>query len=102
MIAELNAVLDAWDQEDEGRRIADRTRIVGEFLAIERPLLAPLPPEAFETGRVLTPRVDRYARGTMRMNRYSIPIGLIGRQMRVLLHASDLVIYDGRAEVARH
>jgi transposase len=101
-LAELNALLDVWDQEDEGRRIADRTRTVGEFFAIERPLLAPLPPEAFETGRVLTPRVDRYAQVTVRMNRYSVPAGLIGRQVRVLLHASDLVVYDGRAEVARH
>jgi len=101
-IAELNALLDGWDQEDEGRRIADRTRTVGQFFAIERPLLAPLPPEAFETGRVLTPQVDRYAQVTARMNRYSVPAGLIGRQVRVLLHASDLVVYDGRAEVARH
>jgi len=101
-LAELNALLDVWDQEDEGRRIADRTRTVGEFFAIERPLLAPLPSEAFETGRVLTPRVDRYAQVTVRMNRYSVPAGLIGRQVRVLLHASDLVVYDGRAEVARH
>ena len=94
-IAELNALLDAWDQEDEGRRIADRTRTVGEFFAIERPLLAPLPPEAFETGRVFTPRVDRYAQVSVRMNRYSVrsadrPSG------RVLLHASELVVYDGR------
>ena len=101
-IAELNALLDAWDQEDEGRRIADRTRTVGEFFAMERPLLAPLPPEAFETGRMFTPRVDRYAQVTVRMNHYSVPAGLIGRQVRVLLHASDLVVYDGRAEVARH
>jgi hypothetical protein len=101
-IAEPNALLDGWDQEDEGRRIADRTRTVGQFFAIERPLLAPLPQEAFETGRVLTPRVDRYAQVTVRMNRYSVPAGLIGRQVRVLLHASDLVVYDDRAEVARH
>jgi hypothetical protein len=101
-IAELNALLDVWDQEDEERRIADRTRTVGEFFAIERPLLARLPQEAFETGRILTPRVDRYAQVTVRMNRYSVPMRLIGRQVRVLLHASDLVVYDGRAEVARH
>lgn len=101
-IAELNARLDVWDQEDEERRIADRTRTVGEFFAIEKPLLAPLPPEAFETGRMFTPRVDRYAQVTVRMNRYSVPMRLIGHQVRVLLHASDLVVYDGRAEVARH
>jgi transposase len=101
-LAELNARLDAWDLEDEQRRISDRARTVGEFFAIERPLLAPLPLEAFETGRVLTPRVDRYAQVTVRMNRYSVPVRLIGRQVRVLLHASELVIYDGRAQVARH
>jgi hypothetical protein len=101
-IAELNELLDVWDQEDEERRIADRTRTVGEFFAIERPLLAPLPSEPFETGRMFTPRVDRYAQVTVRMNRYSVPMRLIGHQVRVLLHASDLVVYDGRAEVARH
>ena len=38
----------------------------------------------------------------VRNNRYSVPVRLIGRRVRVLLHASDLVIYDGRTEVARH
>jgi hypothetical protein len=28
-------------------------------------------------------------------------VRLIGRRVRVLLHASDLVIYDGRTEAAR-
>ena len=79
-----------------------RARTVGEFLAIERPLLRPLPEEPFETGLWLTPRVDRFAQVMVRNNRYSVPVRLIGRRVRVLLHASDLVIYDGRAVVARH
>lgn len=101
-LAELNALIDTWDLEDEQRRIADRTRTIGEFFAMERPLLAPLPQEAFETGRVFTPRADRYAQVTVRMNRYSVPMRLIGHQVRVLLHASELVVFDGRTEVARH
>ncbi|WUA47230.1 DUF5395 domain-containing protein [Streptomyces sp. NBC_01367] len=36
------------------------------------------------------------------MNRYSVPVRLIGRTVRVMLHASELVVYDGRQEVARH
>jgi len=36
------------------------------------------------------------------MNRYSVPVRMIGRPVRVLLHASELVIFDGRAVVARH
>jgi hypothetical protein len=38
----------------------------------------------------------------VRTNRYSVPVRLIGRRVRVLLNASDLVVFDGRAEVAQH
>ena len=51
---------------------------------------------------MFTPRVDRYSQVTVRMNRYSVPVRMIGRPVRVLLHASELVIFDGRTEVARH
>lgn len=101
-IQALNAMIDAWDAADEARRIGSRARTVGEFLAIERPLLRPLPAEPLETGRWFTPWVDRFAQVTVRTNKYSVPARLIGRRVRVLLHASDLVIYDGHAEIARH
>ena len=101
-IGVLNTMIDQWDADDEVRRIGSRARTVGEFLAIERPLLKPLPEEPFETGRWFTPRVDRFAQVTVRTNRYSVPVRLIGRRVRVLLHASDLVIYDGHAAMARH
>jgi hypothetical protein len=38
----------------------------------------------------------------VRTNRYSVPARLIGRRVRVLLHASELVVLDGHTEVARH
>jgi hypothetical protein len=98
----LNAMTGEWDAADEARRIGSRARTVAEFLAIERPLLRPLPEEPFETGRWFTPRVDRFAQVTVRTSKYSVPARLIGRRVRVLLHASDLVIYDGHAEAARH
>lgn len=46
--------------------------------------------------------MDRFSQVTVRTNRYSVPVRLIGRRVRVLLHASHLVVYDGRAQVARH
>lgn len=101
-IAELNAMIDAWDAADDARRIGTRPHTIGEHFAMEKPLLKPLPEESFETGRWFTPRVDRYAQVTIRTNRYSVPIRFIGRQVRVLLHASELVVYDGRSEIARH
>jgi transposase len=101
-IVALNAMIEEWDADDEARRIGGRARTVREFLAIERPLLRPLPDEPFETGLWLSPRVDRFAQVMVRNNRYSVPVRLIGRRVRVLLHASELVIYDGRTEAARH
>ncbi|WP_206508072.1 IS21 family transposase [Streptomyces chrestomyceticus] len=101
-LAELNEMVDRWDREDEGRRIRSRPETVGEYFAVERPLLKPLPVEPFETGRWFTPRVDRYAQITVRTNRYSVPVHLIGKTVRVLLHASELVVFDEGREVARH
>ncbi|WP_435593660.1 Mu transposase domain-containing protein [Nocardia sp. bgisy118] len=64
--------------------------------------LKPLPAEPFETGRWFTPRVDRFSQVTVRTNKYSVPVRLVGRQVRVLLRASELIVYDGRSEIARH
>ena len=36
------------------------------------------------------------------IRRDSVSVRLIDRQVRVLLHANDLVIFDGRQQVARH
>ena len=36
------------------------------------------------------------------IRRDSVPVRLIGGQVRVLRHANDLVIFDGHQQVARH
>ena len=84
------------------RRVTGRLRTVGEDFATEQPLLAPLPSERFDPGLVLHPRVDRSGLITVRMARYSVPAHLIGRRVRVSLRASEVVILDGKREVARH
>jgi hypothetical protein len=101
-LAELNKLVDSWDRADGRRRLRSRTRTVGDCFAQEQPLLRPPPREVFETGRWFTPRVNRFGQVTVRSNAYSVPVRFIGRQLRVLLHANDLVVYDGRTEVARH
>ncbi|MET9683360.1 Mu transposase domain-containing protein [Streptomyces coeruleorubidus] len=101
-LAELNAMVERWDAEDDDRRIRSRPRTIGEYFAVERPVLRPLPDEPFETGRLFSLRVDRYAQIRVRTNRYWVPVKLLGRTVRVMLHASEVVVYDGRKEVARH
>ncbi len=69
---------------------------------MEAPLLRPLPGDVFPAALTLTPRVDRYARITVRQAQYSVPARLIGRRVRAQLGAAELVVFDGRVEVARH
>ncbi len=98
----LNARIEVADIGDDGRRVDDRIRSVGQEFAVEAPLLAPLPDDGFEPGLLLTPRVDRFGRITVRQCHYSVPIRLIGTQVRVFLRASEVVVFDGRVEVCRH
>ncbi|MDJ0386386.1 hypothetical protein [Streptomyces sp. G-G2] len=62
----------------------------------------PLPEEPFETGRLFTPRVDRYSQIAVRTNWYSGPVRLIGKRVRVVMHDSHLVVYNRNVEVAQH
>jgi transposase len=101
-LAELNLRVERADVSDDSRRVDGRVVTVGQAFAVEAPLLRPLPAEAFEPGLLLTPRVDRYGRVTVRQCHYSVPVRLIGRRVRVFLRASELVVLDGRVEVARH
>ncbi len=58
-LAELNAMVERWDAEDDARRIMQRALTIGEMFAVERPLLVALPEEEFETGLVSSLRVNR-------------------------------------------
>ncbi|MGH9061146.1 MAG: Mu transposase domain-containing protein, partial [Acidimicrobiales bacterium] len=101
-LAELNARLQTADDVDDARRIAHRVRTVGQDFAVEAPLLRRLPVERFEAGLSLHPRVDRHARVMVRQCHYSVPARLTGRRVRVLLRAAEVLVFDGRTEVARH
>lgn len=101
-LAELNEKIIAWDEADDARRIDNRIRNVGQDFDTERALLASLPFERFDPGLSLTPRVDRSSLVTVRMAKYSVPARMIGRPVRVSLRASEVVIFDGRTQIARH
>ncbi|MHB8451851.1 MAG: IS21 family transposase [Mycobacteriales bacterium] len=101
-IAELNALLEAWDDADDARRVGNRTTNVGAHWAIERALLRPLPDEAFDTTLTLTPRVDRYAQVMVRCNQYSVPARFIGHRVRVKLSSTTVRAFDRDALVAEH
>lgn len=101
-LEELNTRIVGFEKAEEARRIGLRRHTIGEDFAAEAPLLRPLPGEEFDTRLLLTPTVDRYAMITVRTCRYSVPARLIGKRVRVLLGASDLIVYDRNTIVARH
>ncbi len=101
-LAELNSLLAGYDLADDARRIGNRTSNVGQHFTFEAGLLRPLPAEAFETGLAVSPRVDRYSRVCVRQCHYSVPARLIGHQIRGVLRASELLLFDGRRQVAIH
>jgi transposase len=101
-IEELNALLEAWDDADDVRRIGNRTTSVGTHWGFERSLLRALPDEAFDTALTLTPRVDRYAQVMVRCNQYSVPARFIGHRLRVKLSACTVTVYDRNTVLARH
>jgi transposase len=101
-IEELNELLEAWDDEDDRRRIGNRTTSVGTDWAFEKTLLRPLPTEPFDTALTLTPRVDRYAQVMVRCNQYSVPARFIGHRLRVKLSASTVTVFERNQVVATH
>src|SRR6266508_1864744 len=65
-------------------------------------MLRPLPIEAFETAEPASPRVDAKALVTIRQNRYSVPVALVGLRVAARIGAREIVISHGGGEVARH
>ncbi|MBR7828150.1 IS21 family transposase, partial [Actinospica sp. MGRD01-02] len=99
---ELNSMIDEWQERELHRHIGQRSRSIGQDFATEAKLLKPLPTEPFDTRLQLSCVTDRYAMINVRANRYSVPARFIGRRLRVMLGAEDLLIYHGVTEVARH
>jgi transposase len=101
-LAELNERIAAGDVVDDARVITGRTVTVSAAFAAERPTLAPLPAEAFDTARLLRPRADAKARICVRQRFYSVPARYVGRRLTTRLGATTVEVLDGAKVVARH
>jgi hypothetical protein len=101
-LAELNARLAEDDIEDDRRHIEYRTATVAGDFAAEQPALRPLPGDGFETGTVLWPRADKFARISVGKCRYSVPARLIGSRVRIKLTANELEVFEESRRVAVH
>ncbi len=101
-LKELNNLLEDGCFAELERRIAGRDQTVREALRMEMRALRPLPVEQFETAESASPRVDAKALVTIRQNRYSVPVALVGLRVAARIGAREIVISHGGGEVARH
>jgi transposase len=101
-LAELNRLL--WDAclDDFGRTIRGRQETVGEALRVEARALRQPPFEDYDASERATPRVDAKALVTIRQNRYSVPVSLVGRRLEAQIGAREIVVFHEHRPVARH
>jgi transposase len=101
-LAELNGLLHEAALADLSRTISGRHETVGAAFGREIALLRPLPGEPFDADEHLLPRVDTKALVTIKQNRYSVPVALVGLRVAARVGASEIVLMHQGREVARH
>ena len=101
-LRELNDLLEDGCVADFGRRIRGRTETVGEAFRIEARALREPPTCDYDASERTSPRVDSKALVTIRQNRYSVPVALVGLRVQARIGAREIVICHQRREVARH
>jgi transposase len=101
-LKQLNDLLEDGCFAELERRIVGRAETVGEALRLERRTLRELPFEEFDASEQASPRVDSKALVTIRQNRYSVPVALVGLRVAARIGAHEIVISRQGRPVARH
>ena len=95
-LAAANTAAAEWCVEVNTAVHAEICAVPAERLIIERELLAPLPSLRAGIGKVVTRKVDRLSCVRFGSARYSVPVALIGTQVRLRIdHDRSLVILAG-------
>ena len=80
----------------------NRNRTVAEVFAEERPRLLELSLHEFDTDRVVTVRAAKTIYVRFDGNDYSIPPEAVGRTLTLAASDTEVRIFDGAREIARH
>jgi transposase len=87
-----NAAAREWCAEINGVTHSEICAVPAERLVIERELLAPLPSLRAGTGKMATRKVDRLSCVRFASARYSVPVRLIGTQVRLRTDDGRLLV----------
>jgi hypothetical protein len=94
-----NAAAAVWCVEVNAAVHSEICAVPAERLIIERELLAPLPSLRAGIGKVVTRKVDRLSCVRFGSARYSVPVALIGTQVRLRIdHDRSLAIIAGATD----
>ena len=91
-LAAANAAAAAWCAEVNGAVHSEICAVPAEQLVIERELLAPLPSLRASIGRQVTRKVDRLSCVRFASARYSVPVRLIGTEVRLRTDDGRLLV----------
>lgn len=101
-IEQLNQMLRAASEADLHRRITGKESTVAEDFSHERQFMTELPEAPFDTSQSSEVRVDRKSLITIRQNRYSVPVSLVGLSVTARIGAERVRIYHRGKELACH
>lgn len=99
---ELDALLARATAAEERRRRAGRSETVGERLAAERPLLAPLPARPSLARARYPVRSSGQALVAFGGSRCSVPVRHAGAALRVRAYATTVEVWSATTIIARH
>jgi transposase len=97
----LNELLREASQQDEQRRVGDRSLSVGAAMTMEREHLLPLAQEGFDLAAVRFPTVNHSGCVKVLTNFYSVPVAA-GTEVQAKIHAAYVEIWHQGKCVARH
>lgn len=101
--AAMNPAVRVWLESVANVRIHRETRHRPvDLWAEERAHLAPMNPNVFDVGRVISLRANRQFRVTFEANRYSVPARFAGSLLTLKVYPDRLCIYHDAELVARH
>ena len=102
--AHLNQLAEQWLRDEADRRVHGTVHeVVAERFAREGPLLAPLPPQRYDTAYLEHRQVSWDSYIEVRGNRYSVPAALVGRTVVLRIGLDDMLrVYANDVLVATH
>jgi transposase len=98
-LAAANAAAAAWCAEVNDAVHSEICAVPAERLVTERELLGPLPSLRASVGKLVSRKVDRLSCVRFGSARYSVPVRLIGEQVRLRTDDGRLLVMTGTGEV---